>query len=189
VQLPTLLITAIALGSATFYVVGLATGAVTLVGWESANLVSRGMVVESSGLTSQFAPLPVYLRAGGAVRADYTVDAKVGSLYLVIMQPFIPKVKATAYVAGERRGSLVFVARRSGWYRFYADTSPVFGHTCHAPGTGMVDILTGRDGCPHYDIRYTVAWHLADGRETGPQHVAVPIAGPDEPPPSARIGP
>lgn len=188
-QLSALPVTAVALGGLTFYLTGLATGAVTLVGWESGNAVSRGMVVESSGLVSTFGPLPVYLPAGRAVRADYTVDARFGALWLVVRQPFWSKIRATAHVAGERRGSVVFVAREAGWYKVSADTSPTFGRTCHAPGTSMVDILTGRDGCPHYDVRWSVSWHLADGRDTGPDHVAVPIAGADEPVPHARIGP
>ncbi|RAI41598.1 hypothetical protein [Rhodoplanes roseus] len=186
---PTLLISATLLGAVSFYLVGLATGAVTLVGYERGNAVSRGLFVESSGLLSRFTMPPVYVPAGRALRADYTVDAKVGSLWVVIMQPFWSKVRATAYVAGERSGSIVFVAETAGWYEFYVDPTPVFGHRCHTPGADMVDILTGRDGCPRYDVRYTVSWHLADGAETGPRHVTVPIAGPDRQPPSARIGP
>jgi hypothetical protein len=189
VPLYNLLLGAVVAGGLSFYVVGLATGAMTLVGYESGNAVSRGIFTESSGLGSDVTPFPVYLPAGRAVRADYTVDAKIGSLWLVIMQPFWSSVRATAYVAGERSGSIVFVARTAGWYKFYVDPTPVFGHRCHKPGTTMVDILTGRDGCPGYDVRWSVAWHLADGRETGPSHVTVEIAGPDETVPHARIGP
>lgn len=185
----TLLLGAVVAGGLSFYVVGLATGGVTLVGYGSGNAVSRGAFTESSGLITTFTGMPVYLPAGRAVRAEYTVDAKVGSLWLVIMQPFWSSVRATAYVAGERSGSVVFVAKTPGWYRFYADPTTSFGRTCHKPGTSMVDILTGRDGCPHYDIRWSVAWHLADGRETGPDHVRVEIAGPDETVPHARVGP
>jgi hypothetical protein len=184
-----LLIAAALAGGVSFYAVGLATGTVTLVGYESGNAVSRGMFVESSGFGADFRGPPVYLPAGRAVRADYEVDATIGALRLVIMQPFWSKVTATAHVAGTRSGSVVFVARTSGWYKFYADTSTAFGRTCHQPGTSMVDILTGRDGCPHYDIRYAVAWHLASGHETGPHHVTVPIAGPNEKSGSAQIGP
>jgi hypothetical protein len=184
-----LLIAATLAGGVSFYVLGLATGTITLVGYETGNVVSRGIAAESEGLGTFFRGFPVYLPEGHAIRADYDVDATVGSLYLVIMQPFWSKVRATAYVAGTRRGSVVFVARTSGWYKFYADTSTTFGRSCHRPDASMVDVLTGRDGCPHYDIRYTVSWHLAAGSEAGPGHVTVPIAGPTEKTGSARIGP
>ncbi|NVO17684.1 MAG: hypothetical protein HXX10_26975 [Rhodoplanes sp.] len=187
-----LLIAATLVGGVTFYLVGLSTGAVTLVGFEQRRSEGRGIVSDNSGLQTDFRFFPVWLPTGGAVRADYEVDAELGSVAVSVSPPLLLKTSlqtATAYVAGRRSGSIVFVAREAGWYRFWSDATPIFGRRCHAPGASMVDIITGSDGCSSYKARYKVAWHLAGRAEPAAAgHVTIPIPAPNEKLATVRIG-
>jgi hypothetical protein len=183
-------ISAAAALAAAGYVIALAVGAISAVGYDSGRAEASGMVSDRSGLNTTAVGLPLlWLREGAALRADYDVDAEFGALELWVgSPPWRTWRAATANIAGKRDGSMLFVAKSAGWYRFWVDPSPIGGPRCHPPGTTMLDILKGSRDCPTYKLRYAVTWRLANGDDLKAvsQRVALPAIG--EPSVYAKIG-
>jgi hypothetical protein len=165
------------LAAAFFYGVGLFTGAVTAVGYESGTKAQSGFSTTSNSGVS--VGIPVWLGAGSAIRADYAVEARFGSVMLSVAPPVFLRTSlqtATAYVEGSRAGSLLFVAEAPGWYTFDTDPSPQGGPRC---GTrSLKRIIVGDASCPTYDVSYSVTWRLADPQDlasgTGLARLSVP---------------
>jgi hypothetical protein len=147
--------------AAAFYLVALATGAVTAIGYERANASQSGMSASRTGETSVGMPL-WWLAAGQAIRADYEIEARFGAVTLSVAPPLLLRTSlqvATAHVEGVRTGSILFVAATSGWYAFEAQPSPLGGPRC---GTAsLTRAFAGEPGCPTYDVSYRVTWRLA----------------------------
>lgn len=172
-----------AASAAAFYFVGLATGAVTLVGYEQRSTEGRGFVRDDTGIQTKFTGMPVWLPAGHAVRADYEVDAPFGSLAVSVAPPLFLRTSlqaATAYVEGRRSGSILFIAKEPGWYRFRTDASPIGGPRCRGPNTTMLDVMIGSAECPSYRVRYTVSWHLAGDAAAARSDTRLVIPAPNE---------
>jgi hypothetical protein len=108
--------------------------------------------------------VPLWLRSGTVVRADFDVDAKFGALSLTVTPPLVFRTSlqaATAYVAGHRQGSVVFVIQSPGWYSLMHDATPVGGPRCPRQRS-MAEIIVGSSDCPTYDVSYRVVWRLAN---------------------------
>lgn len=158
------------------YALGLLGGAVTLIGYES------GWERHQGWSTTFWFPiafrLPVaWLPAGGAMRADYEVDAPHGSLAIDVAPPLILKTSlqtATAYVEGKRHGSVLFVAQTPGWYVFWSTPSVLGGPRC-AETPNLAKHLAGTTSCVGYEVGYRVVWRLADPhRNAGIPRLDVP---------------
>jgi hypothetical protein len=161
---------------AIVYLGGLWTGAITLIGYESRSAEAHGMVADNSGLSSLFSGLPVvWLRQGGAIRADYDVDAEFGALELSVATPLRLRA-ATANIAGKRQGSVLFVAQSAGFYSYHPEPTPIRGPRCHPPGTTMLQVMIGDSNCPSYKLRFKVSWNLADVADTtgAPARIMIP---------------
>jgi hypothetical protein len=189
---PAAMLMACAVLIAVIYAGGLLTGAITLVGYETRKVEAAGMVADHSGWQTSFLALPaVWLSPGRAIRVDYDVAADFGALALDVSPPLLlktPLQTATAYVAGQRSGSVLFVAKSAGFYRFYTDPTPIGGPRCHPPGTTMLDIIKGQPDCPSYRMRYTVSWHLADPHDATVGLTRLSIPSPNETLAAIRIG-
>jgi hypothetical protein len=173
---PSLLFVAALVAAGIAYVAGLAAGAFSLVGFEY-----RSQRQEGIGSTSWFPirlGIPIWLAAGGAVEADFDVDARFGAVTFTVTPPLFLRTSlqsATAYVEGRSRGRVLFVAQTPGWYSFYSDPTPVGGPRCRGPDTTMLDIFKGSRDCPTYDVSYTVTWRIADPhRAPATARLAVP---------------
>jgi hypothetical protein len=154
------LIALAAAGSA--YVLGLATGAISVIGYESDSTSQQGAM--RTRILPLSLRLPVWLAAGQAVRADYEVDARFGAVTFTVAPPLVLRTSlqaATAYVEGRRSGSVVFTAQAPGWYTVRSDASPLGGPRCGSPSLSPRDLLIGRPDCPIFDVNYSVTWHLA----------------------------
>jgi hypothetical protein len=159
-------------GAAALYLLSLYGGAVTLIGYESGSERHQGWS------TTYWFPvafrLPViWLHAGDAVRADYDVDAPYGALAIDVAPPLILKTSlqtATAYVEGQRSGSVMFIAQTPGWYVFWATPSVLGGPRCPEP-PDLAKSFLGLSKCVGYDVTYRVTWRLTDAREA---HAGVP---------------
>jgi hypothetical protein len=144
------------------YALGLATGAISVIGYESDSTSQQG------AMRTRILPLslrvPVWLAAGQAVRADYEVDARFGAVTFTVAPPLVLRTSlqaATAYVEGRRNGSVLFTAQAPGWYTVRSDASPLGGPRCGSPSLSPRDLLIGRPDCPVFDVNYSVTWHLA----------------------------
>ena len=162
---------------AAFYLIALSTGAATSIGYERASKSQSGISTTATWGTSVGLPM-VWLSAGQAIRADYAVEARFGSVMLTVAPPLFWRTSlqaAAAYVEGTRTGSLLFIAEGSGWYGFEAEPSPQGGPRCGTPG--LTRIIVGKAGCPTYDVSYRVTWRLAsrdDVAGSGLARLAVP---------------
>jgi hypothetical protein len=152
--------------AALLYFAGLAAGAVSLIGFEYRSERQTGFTG-----TSWF-PLrlgmPIWLNAGGAVRADYDVQADFGAVILSVAPPLVLKTSlqtASAYVEGKRAGSVLFVAQTPGWYSFSASPTSNGGPRCRGPNTTISDVMIGSAACPTFDVTYTVTWRMADAQQ------------------------
>jgi hypothetical protein len=144
------------------YLLGLATGAVSIIGYESDSTSQQGAA--RTRVLPISLRLPVWLAAGQAVRADYAVDARFGAVTFTVAPPLVLRTSlqaATAYVEGRRSGSVLFTAQAPGWYTVRSDASPLGGPRCGSPSLSPRDLLIGRPDCPVFDVSYSATWHLA----------------------------
>ena len=171
---------ALVVAAACFYVVGLFSGAVTIVGYETDTKSQSGAVSTSAWAFS--VGLPVWLNARQAIRADFDVDARFGAVTMTVAPPLMLRTSlqaATAYVEGKRTGSILFVPEVPGWYTFSAASSPLGGPRCGTPGLNLRDMTIGRPDCPVYDVSYSVTWRLADSHDTSAQVARVNVPRPN----------
>lgn len=161
--------------AAILYFAGLAVGAVSLVGFEYRSQRQTGFT-GTSWFPFQVG-MPIWLNAGGAVQADYDVQADFGAVMLSVAPPLVLKTSlqtATAYVEGKRAGSVLFVAQAPGWYSFWASPTPNGGPRCRGPNTTISDVMIGSSACPTFDVTYTVTWRMADAQRTATSRLYVP---------------
>jgi hypothetical protein len=152
------------LGAAALYVVGVIAGAFSIVGYASGNERLWGFYGER-WFPLRFG-LPMWLPSGTAVRADYVVDAKFGSLSLTVWPPVLLRTSlqaATAYVPGRRQGSVLFVIQSPGWYSLNNNATSIGGPRCPRERS-LAEIVVGSRDCPAYDVSYRVVWRLVDAQ-------------------------
>ena len=165
-----------------FYAVGLLTGAVTSIGYQSATTSQSGAARSTPWSMNLSVPVPVWLGAQQAIRADFDVEARFGAVTLTVAPPLGLRTSlqaATAYVEGARQGSILFVPEASGWYTFHVDASPLGGPRCGTPGLSLKRIVIGEPACPSYDVTYRVHWHIADRQEAGQGLTRLGVPGPN----------
>lgn len=171
---------ALVAAAAFFYVVGLMSGAVTIVGYATDTKSQSGAVSTSAWAFS--IGLPVWLNAREAIRADFDVDARFGAVTMRVAPPVVLRTSmqaATAYVEGKRTGSILFVPDVPGWYTFSADASPLGGPRCGTPGLNLRDMTIGRADCPVYEVSYSVTWRLAERDGASALVARVNVPGPN----------
>jgi hypothetical protein len=172
---------ALVVAAACFYVVGLFTGAVTIIGYE------RFSASQSGAVSTRILPFSVrtpgmWLSVRQAIQADFDVDARFGAVTMTVSPPLILRTSlqaATAYVEGKRTGTILFVPEAAGWYTFYADASPLGGPRCGTPGLNLRDMTIGRPDCPVYDVSYSVTWRLADSHDASAHAARVNVPRPN----------
>lgn len=168
-------------GTGFIYAAGLYAGVFSLVGYASGQERQQGFSSER-WFPLQFGA-PVWIAAGRAVQADFEVDARFGALSLTVWPPVVLRTSmqaATAYVAGRRSGSVLFVVGNSGWYSLHTDPTPVGGARCPRQ-RGMAEVLIGSSDCPTYDVSYRVVWRLADPGRTAADVPRLHVPRPHEP--------
>jgi hypothetical protein len=144
------------------YLAGVLTGIVTVVGYEAGSETQTG-ATRTSILPVDIG-IPVWLREGQGVTADFDVDARFGAVTLTVAPPIWLRTSlqaATAYVEGKRAGSVLFIAQAPGWYTFESRSSPLGGPRCSKPELDLKRIIVGDRDCPTYDVRYSVTWRIA----------------------------
>lgn len=162
------------------YALGLVTGAITIVGYQSETGSQHGF--SSVSWFPVKLAIPVWLDAGGAIRADYEVDAPNASALLSVGPPLLLRSsslhKAVVYVSGKRSGSITFIAQAPGWYSLDAAPSPIDGPRCSHPRS-MAQAMIGSSDCPTYVVSYSVTWRLTNARATSDDtaRVAIPRSG------------
>jgi hypothetical protein len=166
--------------AACFYVVGLFSGAVTIIGYETDTKSQSGAV--STSFWAFSVGVPIWLNARQAIRADFDVDARFGAVMMTVAPPLMLRTSlqaATAYVEGKRTGRILFVPEVPGWYTFSAAPSPLGGPRCGTPGLNLRDMTIGRPDCPVYDVVYSVTWRLADSHDPSAQVARVNVPRPN----------
>lgn len=164
------------------YAVALGTGVVTIIGYHSETGSQHGF--SSVSWFPVDLSMPVWLDAGGAVRADYEVDAPQGSALLGVGPPLPMRSsllqKAVVWVSGKQSGSITFVSQAPGWYFMDAAPSPLGGPRCPR-GRSLAETMIGSSDCPTYVVSYRVIWRLTSARATsaGTARIAIPRSGED----------
>jgi hypothetical protein len=162
------------------YLIAQATGAITVVGYESQSRKQMGFV--GLGFGGFGLRHPVWLGAGEVIAADYEIDARFGAVALTVRPPLLLRANAlqaaTAYVEGKRSGRVLFQAGAPGWYVFQTRPSPLGGPRCHKPNASLQDLFAGDADCPTYDVSYRVTWRRAGRtRDDGAARLTVPPPG------------
>jgi hypothetical protein len=154
--------------AAAIYVIGLVAGMVSFVGYEARTERQAGAT-----RTSTFpieVGIPVWLRAGQAIRADFDVDARFGAVTLTVAPPLWLRTSlqsATAYVEGRRSDAVLFMVQAPGWYTFKAEPTSIGGPRCGPKSLDLKHIVIGDAQCPVYDVSYRVTWRLAAEQDFG----------------------
>jgi hypothetical protein len=165
------------------YATGRTIGLISLIGFEKRHRTQWGMTHREESWP-RFTT-PVVLVPGEALRADYRVKAPFGSLVLAARapsEPFRPwRESAYVFVAGERAGSILFIAAEPGPHGYWAEPASINGtSSCPDGGGDLASSMGPRGSCPTLDVDYEVQWHRLSKTEAAASslpRVIIPAEG------------
>ena len=136
-------------------------GLVSIVGVEWNPGVRSAGMTGAGWRTTRWA-MSAWLDEGDALRADVRVRAPYGSV-AVRVHPMAPPTLlpggATAFVAGDKAGGILFVAPRAGMYNVRSDPGVLGGRiSCPEESATIAGALLPGPDCPTYDVSFRVVW-------------------------------
>ncbi len=140
-------------------------GLVSIVGFEW-NPGVRSSGFAAVGWKTSHWTMSAWLDEGDALRADVRVQAPYGSVAVrvrPIVSPLLLPDRATAFVAGDKAGGILFVARRAGMYNMRSDPGVLGGRISSCPEKATVaGVPLPSPECPTYDVSFRVLWRRVE---------------------------
>ncbi|MBD0273485.1 MAG: hypothetical protein ICV73_16350 [Acetobacteraceae bacterium] len=70
--------------------------------------------------------------------------------------------QATAFVAGDKAGGILFVARQAGMYNVRSDPGVLGGRISCPEKATVAGVLLPNPECPTYDVSFRVLWRRVE---------------------------